>query len=351
MPDDFDPYWEWLGIAPYYRPPNHYQLLGLPELESDLQAIAQAADARMVEIRKYQMGPRGRFTQKLLNELAAARVCLLNAPSKSAYDTGLLQKRYPTAPSAYPLTGYAPAPPAVAPPRPAAPPVPMAVPMSPQPVAAATAEIDQDPPAEGVRWWLPLGALFLLMIIGTSVGLFILNGRNKPIAKAEPNHEAEEHEADEQPEPASARLSPEDSDPVLHQEGNGDLNFSGAAAELSDGLSLVEQAGPAVVSGWRDETTVARWRFKVVRPAIFQVQITYTVDEVQDAHWQLRLEDDTKARSLQTSPTGEAIVVDEFFWRVPRGGEQTLELTVTGLPSSAKLTLHSLRLIHSSQRQ
>ncbi len=346
MPDDFDPYLEWLGIAPYYRPPNHYQLLGLPELESDLQAISQAADARMAEIRKYQMGPRGRFTQKLLNELAAARVCLLNAPSKTAYDAGLLQKRYPTALTAYPLSGFAPAPPAAAPPMPAARPMPMAVPVS-QPPASATAEIEQEPPAEGFRWWLPLGALFLLIIVGTSVGLLVLTQRSKPIARVEPSSDVEEQAVEEEAQPANPRLSPEDSDPVLHQEGNGDLNFSVVAAELSEGLSLVEQSGPPVVSGWRDETTVARWKFKLVRPAIFQVQITYTVDAVDDAQWQLRLEDNTKARSIQTSSTGEGVVVDEFVWRVPRGGEQTLALTVTGLPSNAKLTLHSLRFIPS----
>lgn len=345
MPDDFDPYLEWLGIAPYYRPPNHYQLLGVTELESDLQAIAAAADARMAEIRKYQMGPRGRYTQKLLNELAAARVCLLNASSKSAYDAKLLQKRYPTAPTAYPLAGYAPAPPMPAPP------MPMAVPVQPPPVAAASAEHDEQPQGEGLRWWLPLGALFLLMIIGTSVGLFVLNRRNKPTAKVEPSSEVEEQDVQEQPESANPRLSPEDTEPVLQQEGNGDLNFSVAAAELSEGLSLVEQTGPTAVSGWRDETTVARWKFKVLRPAIFQVQIKYAVDDAADAQWQLRLKDDTKARSIQTSTTGDAVVIDEFFWRVPRGGEQTLELSVTGLPSSAKLTLHSLRFVHSSQRK
>ena len=89
MSDEFDPYREWLGIAPEEHPLDHYRLLGIEQSEHDPTVIHQAADARMNEVRLHQTGPRGRHTQQLLNEIAAARVCLVDADSKQAYDSRL----------------------------------------------------------------------------------------------------------------------------------------------------------------------------------------------------------------------------------------------------------------------
>ena len=94
-PEQFDPYWHWLGIDPAARPVHHYSLLGLPLFEGDPAKISAAADERMRLIRQYQAGPRGMFTQKLLNELARAKICLLNPVSKPAYDQALHQLLYP----------------------------------------------------------------------------------------------------------------------------------------------------------------------------------------------------------------------------------------------------------------
>ena len=35
----FDAYYKWLSIPPDEQPPNHYRLLGVPLLESDLDVI------------------------------------------------------------------------------------------------------------------------------------------------------------------------------------------------------------------------------------------------------------------------------------------------------------------------
>src|SRR6478672_9568292 len=82
----FDPYDEWLGIEPYEQPADHYRLLGVARFETDAQRIAEAADQRMALIRSFQTGRRAAFTQKLLNELATARVCLLDKRTKADYD-------------------------------------------------------------------------------------------------------------------------------------------------------------------------------------------------------------------------------------------------------------------------
>lgn len=89
MADDFDPYHRWLGIAPGQRPPDHYQLLGIPRFESDPDVIASAADRQMAHVRSFQSGKHATTTQRVLNELAAARVCLLTADHKARYDEQL----------------------------------------------------------------------------------------------------------------------------------------------------------------------------------------------------------------------------------------------------------------------
>lgn len=86
---DFDPYYKWLGIPAKDQPPHHYRLLGLALFESDLETIANAADARMSQIRTFQTGPHSELSQKLLNEIAAAKVCLLSPEKKAQYDAQL----------------------------------------------------------------------------------------------------------------------------------------------------------------------------------------------------------------------------------------------------------------------
>ncbi len=89
----FDPYYQWLGIRDVERPPNHYRLLGLDPFEEDLQVISVAADRQMAHLRTFQNGPHAGASQQLLNEVALARVCLLDAERKRAYDQQLLVKK------------------------------------------------------------------------------------------------------------------------------------------------------------------------------------------------------------------------------------------------------------------
>ncbi len=91
----FDPYHKWLGIPPAEQPPNHYRLLGITPFESDPDVIDAAANRQMAFIQGCATGPHTAASQKLLNELAAARVCLLNPAKKAAYDEALRAKLTP----------------------------------------------------------------------------------------------------------------------------------------------------------------------------------------------------------------------------------------------------------------
>jgi len=92
MSESFDPYYTWLGIPPQQQPPNHYRLLGIELFESNPDVIESAADQRMAHLRSFQTGKHGHLTQKLLNEVAAAKICLLDAKKKAEHDATLQEK-------------------------------------------------------------------------------------------------------------------------------------------------------------------------------------------------------------------------------------------------------------------
>ena len=92
MPDAFDPYHKWLGIAPEEQPPSHYRLLGIRTFESDPDVIETASDQRMLLLRTFQAGQHAEQSQQLLNQISAAKVCLLDTKRKAAYDSELRSK-------------------------------------------------------------------------------------------------------------------------------------------------------------------------------------------------------------------------------------------------------------------
>lgn len=115
MSEPFDPYLHWLGIRDPQRPPNYYRLLGVELFESDPVVLTNAADRQMAHVRTFQTGPRSAESQRILNELAAAKICLLNPQKKAAYDARLRQElglRAPVPGPAVPVPP--PAPPVVA---------------------------------------------------------------------------------------------------------------------------------------------------------------------------------------------------------------------------------------------
>jgi formylglycine-generating enzyme required for sulfatase activity len=89
MTDRFDPYHVWLGIPPEEQPPNHYRLLGIKPLEDSPEVIENAADRQTVHLRTFQLSKYRDLAEELLNEVATARICLLNQTRKAAYDQQL----------------------------------------------------------------------------------------------------------------------------------------------------------------------------------------------------------------------------------------------------------------------
>jgi len=92
MSRPFDPYHKWLGIAPADQPPNHYRLLGIGLFEDDPDVVSNAVDQRMRHVRVYQSGPHSDESQQILNEIATAKITLLNLDKKKEYDHLLRSK-------------------------------------------------------------------------------------------------------------------------------------------------------------------------------------------------------------------------------------------------------------------
>lgn len=94
MSKAFDPYHSWLGIPSSEQPPDHYRLLGVPRFEKEADVIEHAADRQMSYLRTFRAVKYVNAAQRLLNEVATAKVTLLNPAKRAAYDAELA-KRYP----------------------------------------------------------------------------------------------------------------------------------------------------------------------------------------------------------------------------------------------------------------
>lgn len=92
MSDQFDPYHKWLGIAPKDQPPHHYRLLGIDPFEDDREVIDSAANRVMTYLKELAMGDDAAHSQRIMNEVMQARLCLLNPKKKVAYDSELREK-------------------------------------------------------------------------------------------------------------------------------------------------------------------------------------------------------------------------------------------------------------------
>jgi serine/threonine protein kinase len=101
LAEPLDAYGQWLEIPPHEQPADHYRLLGLARFETDAARITAAADERMARVRSFQLGPHAALSQRILNELSAARATLLDARRRVSYDL-VLRSAGPASSEAWP---------------------------------------------------------------------------------------------------------------------------------------------------------------------------------------------------------------------------------------------------------
>jgi hypothetical protein len=95
MPESFDPYRKWLGIPEGSRPPTYYQLLAIAPGEKDPDVINAAVVQRCAYVRNFQAGKFADDATRVLNEIAAAKACLVDPVKRAAYDAELKAKEPP----------------------------------------------------------------------------------------------------------------------------------------------------------------------------------------------------------------------------------------------------------------
>lgn len=186
---EFDPYHRWLGIPPEEQPPHHYRLLGIRLFEDQPEVIEHAADRQMAHLRTFQVGPHAALSQKLLNEVTAARHCLLKPEKKAAYDQFLRERlggaKRPAAPSGEP------------------PPFPVAPPGEEAPVVELDSPEEDRPRPYLRRGWkaAALGVAAAGLVVGIGVLVAMLGSPSLPVA---------ENPADvDRPPDAAASLPPD----------------------------------------------------------------------------------------------------------------------------------------------
>ena len=81
-----NPYHQWLGVPARVTSPDHYELLGLRRGESSAELIGSAADERSRRVEAHLAGELGLTARRILDQIAAARRCLLDPRAKADYD-------------------------------------------------------------------------------------------------------------------------------------------------------------------------------------------------------------------------------------------------------------------------
>lgn len=87
--ENYDAYHLWLGIPPEEQPPSHYRLLGVRLFEQNVEVIRNAADRQRSHVKRLGINQYEKLGQDLLNEIEAAKICLLRPEKRQVYDERL----------------------------------------------------------------------------------------------------------------------------------------------------------------------------------------------------------------------------------------------------------------------
>lgn len=325
----FDPYFQWLGIPPQEQPADYYRLLGLRRFEADPFVIQSATEERMVVVRTYQTGPRAPYTQKLLNELASAKLCLLDPYSKAEYDAALAASIGNSAHAADDL-------------------LPAAVQNNSAAAGSAIAPVQPNLPkvvalddrlGDEVSSRLPMVVFMVLLVVfGIVTGIWIAteirNRQEIPQARPSAPLEQPEHTANAAGSVEAEKTDSPGSSTVIMQEASGFIVFPLSVAMLSGSVAVESRDVGDFLVGWKSEDDEAAWQFKVVRlpsQGIFRVRIAYFAPRsISNAQYILAIDDEEQIHDIRAY---DRVMEDEFYIAIKGAGEHRLGFYLRNLPS------------------
>lgn len=334
---DFDPYLQWLGIPPEDQPPDHYRLLGIRRFESNPEAIASATEQRMAIVRAFQTGPRGAATQPLLNQLAAAKLCLLDPFSKSEYDGNLSREAGDPSIADSLLPASLPSQESETPTQ------------SPAPISIDTQAVSSEARhSKSTRfdWSLPVIGILLTVAVGLSI--WIANVLLDTPAEVTTPVASTESPTTESPVTTSETGGAETSDAAnnqlpLVQESDGVVAFTMSDAKCDGELTVETRDEGDFLVGWQSDTDSATWRFKIAKlpsQGIFRVRVTYQADQsAEGSQYVLTLDDVPQTHDIRAR---DQVVDDAFYLAVKRNGEHTLRFSLQNKPAAGTFGLKRL---------
>lgn len=336
MPE-FDPYVEWLDIDPALCPPNYYDLLGVMPFEDDRQLIEQAFELRLAHVRSFQTGPRGKFTQDLLNELAQARLCLLNTDARQIYDDSLRQGKVKPPVEIANLFGEA------------VPPIvddPITLPGSESANKQSTSS--NNPLA---------GRLPLVYVAGCIVLVFGIWGiakwaRSTKTADASSNGSSENGEvknsdAGAQPlVPKKNIINEVEVDKGILPGANNSYMFSPSNATLDKPHpAVIDTSDGQLLDQWQPVKSKPRWEFWINAPGHYEAIISYNAT-TNESFSRIVVEADDKFRKsvkMRTADEMDFFFEEEVVILFREKGAHKLHFSVEGVPGNFRLKSITLR--------
>ncbi len=362
MSEEFDPYYHWLKIESPQRPVDYYQLLGLMRFERDDRVISTAADQRMANVRTMQSGPRGSLSQKLLNELSAARVCLLNPVTKGAYDAFLLTSSTSVADNkisnvresdAIPVSADSMSP-VIETPNPFVTGKSVA-----EAYAVSTVVPDHDfvTPRYSSRakkgklsralgiWGLQLLGIAITTVGVSGIAYWMSTTQSRvPQSSAGPTDSGRSRA-----QAKSSRARSEQTPIVINQQGNGTIILPVDKAEIHGAeLSIVSASSELVTSNWTSKESWLSWQFRmflIPKQGIFKAFVIYSAPaDAAGGSFILELGDKQKLCPIRPTEEGE-FRKEEFRLAADRRGEHTLVIRPQEISGRELMVLKRIELV------
>lgn len=331
MNELFDAYQQWLDIPPEEQPADHYRLLGLQRFENDPDAIAAAADDRMATIRTYHLGARADHSQRILNELATAKTCLLDNELRAAYDATLR-----TNPDVVPP----PLPTEIVPPsqQPTPPPI------SPREAVSTVSKVNRRSGTRRKRRTSTQGSFFLIVlaVLGLLAVIFVVvrrkENRRSPTAEM---LSMELPSANGREDLAGKTVTVPEG--IMIQEEDGSVVLPAQHARVSGRAVTLNQGA---ISKWSPDGEAVQWEFLITQPGIFMVEVNYAADrDSAGGIADITVNHQTVPFHIRDTGGWQEFVTDETkMVRIPQGGRYTLSMVAAGMPSETLAFVMSVRL-------